>query len=247
MIVVFHKMTDTPEVLAGLLVDVRKRYSFTQIVDLGAGSGGAMPEVIRRLNALDAASPVNLLLTDLHPNPATVNRINAHSPAHIRYRKEPLDATELKQAPDGVKTMINSFHHMPPRKAKSILASAQDHGEPLLIYEMAENNIPTLLWWLLLPLSLLILIVMVLFMTPFVRPLTWRQLLFTYLIPVVPISYAWDGQASLMRTYTFRDIESLLDGIKKDDYTWEMAPAKKANGKKLGYYVLGLPRIGQSH
>lgn len=82
---------------------------------------------------------------------------------------------------------------------------------------------------------------MSLFMTPFVKPLTWKQLLFTYLIPIIPICYAWDGQASLVRMYTFKDIEYLLSNFKNHAYTWEMTHAKKNNGKNLGYFVLGLP------
>ena len=50
-------------------------------------------------------------------------------------------------------------------------------------------------------------------MTPLVKPLTWRQIVFTYLIPIIPICYAWDGQASLPRMYTMDDVEVLLPGI----------------------------------
>ena len=54
---------------------------------------------------------------------------------------------------------------------------------------------------------------MVLFMTPWVRPLSWQQLLFTYLIPIIPLCYAWDGQASIMRIYTFDDIQNFFINI----------------------------------
>lgn len=243
LIVVLHKMLGTSEVLAQLILDIKKQHAFSQIVDIGAGSGGAMPEVIEKINASGNQPPTQLLLTDLYPNPEIVQQINNNSATHLRYREQPLDATNLSDAPAGLKTMMNSFHHMPPDIAKKILASAQSNKEPILIYEIAENFVPTLLWWLLLPLSLLILIVMSLFMTPFVRPLGWKQLVFTYLIPLIPLCYAWDGQASSMRTYTFDDIKILLADLPQtDDYVWEIAPAKKENGKKLGYYVLGLPK-----
>ena len=130
--------------------------------------------------------------------------------------------------------MIGSFHHMKPTTAKKILQSAQNNRQPILIYEVAKNNIPIFLWWLLLPISLTILILMSLIMTPFVRPLSLTQILFTYLIPIIPLVYAWDGQASLMRTYTFEDIESLLNGEKKDDYQWTIRDAKRENGRILG-------------
>lgn len=79
-------------------------------------------------------------------------------------------------------------------------------------------------------------------MTPFVKPLTWRQLVFTYLIPIIPICYAWDGQASLPRMYAANDIDELLNGLGKNNYYWEHGPAKRSNGKKLGTYIVGYPK-----
>ena len=240
LLVVLHKMIGTTDVLATLISKVKEKHNFLQIIDLGSGSGGAMLEVIKKLNT--ETQTIDLVLTDLHPNPNVIKHINTGHYDHVKYHKDPIDATHLSDLPSGLKTMINSFHHMPPKVAKGILESAQKHKQPLLIYEIGENFVPTLLWWILLPLSLAILFVMALFMTPFAKHLSWKQLLFTYLIPIIPLCYAWDGQASTMRTYTFKDIEGLLQEFKSiDDYTWKISKAKKANGKNLGYYVLGLP------
>ena len=79
---------------------------------------------------------------------------------------------------------------------------------------------------------------MTLLMTPFVRPLTWKQIVFTYIIPIIPICYAWDGQASLPRTYSFEDLKEFTKDL-NNQYTWEIEVATKANGKKSGYFVLG--------
>ena len=139
--------------------------------------------------------------------------------------------------------MIASFHHMTPEGARSILSTAQQSAQPILIYELAKNNVPFLLWCLLLPLSLTILVVMSLVMTPFVRKLTVSQILFTYLIPIIPLAYAGDGQASLMRTYTFKDIDELLKGVPpSSQYQWDMGEATKPNGKKAGYFLMGYPK-----
>ena len=78
-------------------------------------------------------------------------------------------------------------------------------------------------------------------MTPFVKPLTWKQLLFTYIIPVIPLCYAWDGQASMPRIYSFDDLDTLLEGLETPDFYWEMGYAKKGNGKKAGTYLVGYP------
>lgn len=242
VIVVFHKVTGTQEVVANLLKKVKRQYDFKQIVDIGAGSGGIMPKAVEELNGQLKGEPVKLLLTDLYPNPDYIKHINDNTASHIHYQSEPLDATHLDKAPQGLKTMMNSFHHMPPPVAKNILLSAQRNKEPLLIYEMAENNIPTIAWWLFLPLSLLIVFIMALVLTLKSRPLTAKQLIFTYLIPIIPLCYAWDGQVSMIRMYTFDDIKELLHGEDDDDYVWTMETAMKENGKKQGYYILGLPK-----
>jgi len=54
------------------------------------------------------------------------------------------------------------------------------------------------------------------------------------------LAYVRDGKASLIRTYTIKDIESLLPQSDQN-YNWIVDDATKANGKKLGYYVLGIP------
>jgi len=235
-------MIGTPEVIAGLVQKVVTKHPFSQITDLGSGSGGPMPIVVDLLKRGAPTSSLKLLLTDRYPNPDTVAEINGMGLDYMRYCPEPVDATKLEAAPEGLKTMIASFHHMPPDSARAILHSAAVNQQPLLIYEIAKNTVPVLVWVIFLPISLLILMLMTWVMTPFVRHITLSQILLTYLIPVIPLVYAWDGQASLMRTYSFSDIEGLLDGAKTPDYQWTVAPAAKSNGKNLGYYILGIPK-----
>ncbi|MEO1713049.1 MAG: hypothetical protein AAFU60_06915 [Bacteroidota bacterium] len=241
LIVVLHKLMGTPAVLAELLKKARQQVEFSQVVDLGSGSGGAMPLVFDQLSDEQSSQPFELLLTDLYPNPQLVRSINDRQTPGLRYKSESVDATNMGETPTGLKTMVNSFHHMPPPVARKILHTAQENRQPFLIYEIAENNIPTLVWWLFLPVGLVIVFVMALFLTPFSRPLTVPQLVFTYLIPVIPLAYAWDGQASLVRMYTFDDLKSMLPPA-LEDYEWEMAPAPNPKGKTLGYYVLGIPK-----
>ncbi len=242
LIVVLHKLMGTKEVLGDLLMNIRQKNHFSRIVDMGSGSGGAMPVVVEYLNEQQPEIPVELLLTDLHPNPQFVEKFNAEQHMNMLYNPTPLDASNLSQAPEGIKTMVNSFHHIPPDTARKILATAQENKQAILIYEIAENKMPTIVWALFLPLGLIIVALMAIVLVPFVKPLNWKDILFTWLIPVVPIFYAWDGQASMPRMYTFDDVQAYLLPEKDPNYTWEMAPAKKKNGKNLGYYILGLPK-----
>lgn len=239
LIVILHRAMGTADVITSLILNIKQKCAFDQVIDLGSGSGGPMLDVMQRLDL--NKNKLQLILTDLYPNPKTVEKINAKKLEHVSYQETSLNATNIDNAPKGLKTMIASFHHMKPKIAKKILQSAQDNKSPILIYEIAKNNIPTLIWWLLLPLSLIILIAMSLVMTLFVRPLSLTQIIFTYIIPIIPITYAWDGQASLMRTYTFDDIKTILPE-KQDHYVWVIEDAKKSNGKTLGYYIMGYPK-----
>jgi len=240
LIVVLHKMLKTDEIIASLILKAKNNSSFSQIVDLGSGAGGAMPQVMKLMN--DKGQDVKMLLTDLHPNKKAISHIEKLGIDNLSYHVDSVNALHFESMPTGLKTMVNSFHHMSPEIAQKILKSAESNKEPFLIYEIAENKVPTIIWWLLLPLSLVILIIMSLFMTPFVKPLTFKQIVFTFLIPIIPIIYAWDGQASSQRMYTFDDLKTLIGELDTPYYKWEMAQAKNDKGKNVGYYVLGLPK-----
>lgn len=234
-----NKFLGTPAVMSKLIQSALEASGQTRVVDLGSGSGGAMPVVYEELRKKGV--DYELLMTDYHPNPQAIEKFKNNGDDHINYHPESVDARKLADAPKGLKTMVNSFHHMPPKHAQAILHSAQKNKEPILIYEIAENNISLVAWWIMLPLSLVITAVMFMIMTPFTKPLTWHHLLFTYVIPVLPIFYAWDGQASLPRMYTMDDIEELIGDV-PEDYVWEKGRAVDENGKKRGTYVVGMPK-----
>ena len=242
LIKVLHKLIGTSDVLVELIFNIRHKIDFEQIIDLGSGSGGPMIDTIEKINkSTSLDGPIHLLLTDKYPNKKIIKNINELKIPFVKYYGGSFDALSIEEAPKGLKTMIASFHHIKPSFAKQILDSAEQSKEPILIYEIAKNNIPVIIWWILLPISLVILIIISLIMTLFVRPLSFAQLFFTYIIPIIPIVYAWDGQASLMRTYTFEDIESIIRELDNKNYSWEISDARKSNGKKVGYYVFGYP------
>lgn len=239
LIVVFHRAMGTLPILNALIDKARQHAPFDQVVEMGAGAGGATLAIAEQRHL--SGDSLAFLLSDLYPDAAVVQHINAQKRPNLSYHPDALNATQLAQAPAGLKMMVNSFHHTSPGVARQILASAQAERQPFLVYEIGVNNVPTIAWWLFLPLSLLITGAMALVFTPQVRPLTARQLLFTYLIPVIPIVYAWDGQASLMRMYTYDDVRQHLLPPAIDGYHWEVGPAPKVGGKTVGYYIMGYP------
>ncbi|MEL6346384.1 MAG: hypothetical protein AAFV53_24950 [Myxococcota bacterium] len=241
LIVVVNRVSGATRTITGLVGRVLRSAGLRNIVDIGSGSGGAMPEVVDVLRKQDDLSDVTLLMTDLYPNPDAIQRFNAGTNGHLRYHQQPVDATDLAHAPPGLKTMINSFHHMRPAVARQILASASAEKQPLLIYELADNRAPFLGWCVGLTFGLPLVTLMAMVLTPFARPLTLRRLFFTYVIPVIPPLFAWDGQASYPRMYTFEDLDELLEGLDVEGYRWEKGYARDDDGRGLGTYLLGLP------
>jgi hypothetical protein len=239
LIVILHNMMGLGDVVATLIAKTLKDQNLSSIVDLGSGAGGPMPEVVNILQEKHFMKGVQLLMTDFYPNPEAIKKFNTDADSNLSYAEDSIDATTLGSAPEGLKTMVNCFHHMPPDKARKILSSAQENGQSLLIYEMAENKMPLLVWWLLLPLSLVLLFTMTLFMIPFVKPLTWREIVFTYIIPIIPITYAWDGQASMPRMYSMNDLDELTKDLKTENYHWEKGYGMNSKNKKMGTYLLG--------
>jgi hypothetical protein len=238
-IVVLARWIGVTRALAHLVERVLGEHALDHVVDLGSGGGGVMPDVLSRVRGTQATSHVELTMTDLYPNLDAIETWNDPE-HHIRYLETPVDATRLDAAPAGLKTMCNCFHHMRPDMARTILKSAHDNRQPLLIYEMGQN-VPAIAWLLSLPIALPIIGSLVFFMTPFVRPLTFRQLFFTYVIPLIPIFYAWDGHASSPRIYAFEDLDQLLEGLDDPGYRWEKGKAKDGDGKGVGVYLLGVP------
>ncbi|MFK8046604.1 MAG: hypothetical protein AB8B72_13990 [Crocinitomicaceae bacterium] len=238
LIVVFNKLMKLDEVVAESLNPILKSQQTNTIVDLGSGAGGIMPHVLTDL--MLTYPDLKLTLSDLHPNKEQIEEFSSNP--NIDYFPETVNATSLASAPKGVKTMVNCFHHMPLPIAKDILKSAQDSKQTLCIYEITNKPLPLIAWWLFLPLGLIIVFLSALILTPLTKPINWQQLVFTYLIPIIPLAYAWDGQASMPRTYTKSDLESLTSELPSDpNYKWTYEVGKTKGGKSVGYCFVGQP------
>ena len=62
----------------------------------------------------------------------------------------------------------------------------------------------------------------VLALMPFARPFRWSYLLFTYLIPVIPLVLLWDGIVSMLRIYSPKQMLEMIEDMRRSDYCWEI-------------------------
>lgn len=234
LILVMHRIIGTEEKVSALLADLIKDTDSTRIVDLCSGSGGPMPEVLLRLQEKYNLENISLTLTDLYPDLKTAEILNQGERNSMEYITTPINAAEVDENIKGIRTMISSFHHMKPDNARKILENAEKARQPILIFEISDNNPPVFLWWIAIPINF----IMALFITPWVRPMSWKQLFFTYLIPIIPLCFAWDGAVSNARTYTLDDLDELLEGLSSESYKWEKG---KIKGKTNQLYLIGKP------
>lgn len=219
------------EILAGLLTTTGQ----THILDLCSGSGGPMPAVAKLLREKYGFNDITLALSDLYPDQDIAMFYNETTDGIIKYLNTPVDVLDPTQNQPGIRTMICSFHHFLPENAHTILKNAASNRQPILIYEISDNSFPSWLWWIAIPIN----VISVLFLTPMVRPMSATQLIFTYLIPVLPLFIAWDGAVSNARTYTLSDLDLLLKDVPSAGYIWEKDIIKGPGGHKL--YLLGAP------
>jgi hypothetical protein len=234
-IMTFHKILGTADLLFPLVEKGLQSTDDKVILDLCSGSGGPMIEVLTRLKKLPENKNLKLKLSDLYPNQSAADQFNKDNKRDIEYITTPLDASNVNKDLKGLRTMVSSMHHMRPNTAGKILQNAKESNQPILIFEISDNSQPIWIWWLAIPVAF----ITTLFVTPMVRPMTWQQLVFTYLIPILPLFIAWDGAVSNVRTYTLEDMEILIQGLSDKNYQWEKGKIKGKGGNKV--YLLGIP------
>lgn len=200
-----------------------------ELVDLGSGSGGQVADIQRRL-AADHRMEVTVTLTDKFPRPpmGASGDLNREG---IRWHAAPVDAARVPPELSGFRTLFTAFHHFPPEQATRILADAVRNGRSIGVFEYTDRN---LLRWIF---PTLFTTLTLLLLTPFIRPLSFRRFLFTYLIPVVPLLVTWDCLVSGLRTYLPEELLAMTREIGADNYQWRAGKTKKG----AVTYLVGYP------
>ena len=213
-----------------ILTSALQRTGTLQVLDLCSGAAGPwlwLQPVLagRHVN-------VSVCLTDKYPNVEALRQSNR--PQSIRYHPQPVDATRVPEELTGFRTIFSAFHHFRPEQACAVLADAVRQRQGIAVFEGTQRSVPALLLMLLVPL-------MVLLMTPFLRPFRWSRLLWTYLIPLMPLIVLFDGLVSCLRTYSVAELCDLTARLDANDYHWEIGAVKSTSGPIPITYLIGVP------
>lgn len=199
-----------------------------QVVDIGSGSGGPWLRLATRVRA--AGGEPQVLLTDLYPSRAARECIREQGETRLHYHPEPVDATRMNPHLRGFRTLFTALHHFRPHEARAVLSDAVRAGQGIGVFEVSERSARGIAMMLASPL-------LVLLLTPFIRPFRLGRLFWTYVIPVVPLVVLWDGVVSALRTYTPAEMEALARSVAPDGYRWEAGQVEGHTPVPMSYLI----------
>ena len=161
---------------------------------------------------------------------AGIETVIPHLPANIQVKHTPAQSPDTSKK--GLYLSINSFHQLPPDQARELLTKVSQSRNPLAVVEGNNDS----LWQVfgmvvIVPLSVLL-------TAPFVKPFRWSRLLFTYLIPILPVITFLDGFLALFKLYAPADLDELVSDIQVPDYQWRSGKMDNGRGGKI-IYLLG--------
>jgi hypothetical protein len=174
-------------------------------------------------------------MTDLYPNLNAFEYTRKRGGDHFDYVSHPVDAVSIPKDLKGIRTQFLSLHHFKTDQVCAIFQNAIDTKCSIAIFEGQERSIPSVLAMLLSPLSVWL-------TTPFIRPFKIGRIIFTYLIPLVPIFVLWDGVVSAFRTYSVKEMEIMVESLNdKDTFEWQIG--RLSSGPGVILYLTGRPKL----
>lgn len=217
--------------IAPLLAEGLARTRQTRLLELGAGAGGGTETVLAALRALGHAD-TTITLTDLYPQPAAWADIARRTHGAIGYAPKPVNALAVPAELGGFRTIFSAFHHFPPETATALLRDAVRAGTGIGVFEGAGKH------WVELLLAVTVLPVVQLLLTPFFRPFSLSRLLFTYLVPLIPLCTIWDGSVSLLRMYSPTELLTLARAADPaGTFAWQAGRKQHWWGPQVTYLV----------
>ncbi len=204
-----------------------------EILDLCSGGGGGIDVFQKDLEEI-AGRSVRVTISDKFPNTDAFELISRSTNGKVNYSKEKVDVTNVPPGYSSIRTIFSAFHHFKPNDAVKILKNAAECKVPIAIFEGANKDILNFL-------GILIFTPLIFFfITPFMRPFRLSRLVFTYIIPLIPIVTTWDGLVSILRMYTPEQMLEMAESVTGNSYIWKTGKAK-GKSRNTVMYLVGYP------
>lgn len=215
-----------------LLLHVLKKSNAGSIIDLCSGSGGAVEKLMVYLHK-EHNNSVPIVLTDICPRKDAWQYLAQRS-GKISFVPYPVDAASVSAALRGFRVMFSGIHHFSEEGVKNVIGSAVRAKEGIAIFDGGDKHILMILAIVIFhPLALL-------FFTPFIAPFRWWRLLFTYLLPLIPLGVVWDGIVSVLNLYTPKKLLEIAQSATTVPYEWKAGKVRNRFGMGIAY-LTGVP------
>jgi hypothetical protein len=224
---------DAYSAIAPILAEMLHESRATRIVDLCSGASGPLLGIQREFKA--CGWDFKAVVTDKFPNVRVMRELRSMNRGAFDARLTSVDATAVPRELTGLRTLFNSFHHFRPLEAEQILQDAFDAGQPIGIFEIPNRTIEGVSF------SFVATFLGVLLLTPTMRPKRPARWIFTYLLPIIPFTVAWDGWVSHLRAYTPDELLQMTCRF-SESYRWETRGLSIRNGQYTVTCLLGVPR-----
>jgi hypothetical protein len=229
-----------------------------EVLDLCSGGGGPWPRLAQELER-EYGLAVRVCLTDKYPNLegftaafteafaeastgafAQTRRRSGDGGAagavRLEFVAQPVDAMRVPQELAGFRTIFSSFHHFRPAEACAVLRGAMLARRGIGVFELARREAKTVLILCCTPL-------LVLLLTPAMRPFRWTRMFWTYVVPVVPLVIWVDGLVSCLRAYAPEELEEMVAQMGSEPdaagYRWRLGEERR--GLLPVTYLIGYP------
>ena len=168
--------------------EVIARLEPKKIVDMATGSGESALKATEDVRKMG----VEIVLTDKYPH------------GHLQeFSIQEIDVLSDELPEANLYTMFNAFHHFDESQRLEIASKATENKSAFLVIEPLRPRI-----------SVFIKVLIATFLGPlllalFIRPFSWKWIIFTYIIPIGILVTAWDGMASVIKSLSEDEWQSL--------------------------------------
>lgn len=213
-----------------ILKECMDKSNNTQIIDLCSGSGGPIQKIQENFESAFTQT-IPITLTDKFPNLSAFQYLRLKSNSKINYVEFSVDAMHVPKNLVGLRTIFSGFHHFNREQAKAVIQNAVDSKQAIAIFDGGDKNLLTIIGIIIFhPIAFFL-------FTPFFRPFRISRIIFTYLIPIIPLCTIWDGVVSITRLYTPIELFKLAKEIQSENYKWKSGKVKNKFKMNITYLV----------